>query len=68
MAKGTVRAAIRELLATQSIEYVLGHFKVNAKGQQEGYHYLSTQWHDGASHVVGGDSKVPIIWPKPKWS
>lgn len=67
-AKGTDRAAIREFLATQSIESVLGHFKANAKGQQEGYHYLSTQWHDGASHVVGGESKQPIVWPKPKWT
>ena len=67
-AKGPDPAAIREFLATQTIESVLGHFKVNAKGQQEGYHYLATQWHGGESHVVGGDSKVPIVWPKPKWS
>jgi branched-chain amino acid transport system substrate-binding protein len=67
-AKGTDRAAIREFLATQSTESVLGTFKVNPKGQQEGYHYVAIQWQGGVSHVVGGRSEQAIVWPKPKWS
>jgi branched-chain amino acid transport system substrate-binding protein len=67
-AKGPDRAAIREFLATQSTESVLGTFKVNAKGQQEGYHYVAIQWQGGVSHVVGGRSEQAIVWPKPKWS
>ena len=67
-AKGPDRAAIREFLATGSTESVLGTFKVNAKGQQEGYHYVAIQWHGGVSHVVGGRSEQAIVWPKPKWA
>ena len=67
-AKGTDRAAIREFLATQSTESVLGTFKVNPRGQQEGYHYVAIQWQGGVSHVVGGRSEQAIVWPKPKWS
>ena len=67
-AKGPDRSAIRDFLASGSPESVLGTFKVNAKGQQEGYHYVATQWHGGNSHVVGGNSSAPIVWPKPKWA
>jgi branched-chain amino acid transport system substrate-binding protein len=67
-AKGTDRSAIREFLATGTTESVLGTFKVNAKGQQEGYHYVAIQWQGGVSHVVGARSEQAIVWPKPKWS
>src|ERR1700728_344418 len=43
-AKGADRPAIRDFLAAQPIETVLGTFKVNEKGQQTGYRYLATQW------------------------
>jgi branched-chain amino acid transport system substrate-binding protein len=67
-AKGTDRTAIRDYLASQPIETVLGKFSVNEKGQQIGYRYVATQWQGGVSKVVGGASTTPIEWPKPKWS
>jgi branched-chain amino acid transport system substrate-binding protein len=67
-AKGTDRAAIRDYIAGTPIETVLGTFKVNERGQQTGYRYVATQWQGGVSLVVGGESKTPVIWPKPKWS
>jgi branched-chain amino acid transport system substrate-binding protein len=67
-AKGAERAAIRDYLATQTIETVLGSFRVNDKGQQEGYRYVATQWQSGASKVVSGTGAAAVEWPKPKWS
>lgn len=67
-AKGADRAAMRDFIATQTIPTVLGSFSVNERGQQQGYHYVSIQWQKGRSLIVGGDSKTPIEWPKPKWS
>lgn len=67
-AAGEDRVAIREFLATKMTETVLGSFKVNAKGQQEGYHYIATQWQGGACRVIGEHSSQPIIWSKPKWA
>ena len=67
-AKGADRGAIRDFLASQPIETVLGKFSVNEKGQQIGYRYVATQWQGGVSKVVGGGSTTPIEWPKPKWS
>ena len=67
-AKGADRGAIRDFLASQPIETVLGKFSVNDKGQQIGYRYVATQWQGGVSKVVGGASTTPIEWPKPKWS
>jgi branched-chain amino acid transport system substrate-binding protein len=67
-AKGAERPAIRDYIATTKIETVLGTFRVNDKGQQEGYRYVATQWKGGNSKVVGGNSANPIEWPKPKWS
>ena len=67
-AKGAERAAIRDFLASQPIETVLGKFSVNDKGQQIGYRYVATQWQGGVSKVVGGASTAPVVWPKPKWS
>jgi branched-chain amino acid transport system substrate-binding protein len=67
-AKGADRTAIRDYLASQSIETVLGAFRVNDKGQQEGYRYLATQWQGGVSKVVNGATPAPVEWPKPKWS
>jgi branched-chain amino acid transport system substrate-binding protein len=66
-AKGTDKSAIRDYIATTPVETVLGTFKVNDKGQQEGYRYVATQWQGGISKVVGGTSKNEIEWPKPKW-
>ncbi len=65
--KGTDRAAIRDYLASTSVETVLGTYRVNAKGQQEGYRYLMIQWQNGSSKIVGAGSRNPITWPKPKW-
>ena len=67
-AKGADRGSIRDFLASQPIETVLGKFSVNDKGQQIGYRYVATQWQGGVSKVVGGASTTPIEWPKPKWS
>jgi branched-chain amino acid transport system substrate-binding protein len=67
-AKGAERPAIRDYIAAASIDTVLGTFRVNDKGQQEGYRYVTTQWQGGNSKVVGGNSANPIEWPKPKWS
>jgi branched-chain amino acid transport system substrate-binding protein len=66
--KGADRAAIRDYLASQSIDTVLGAFRVNEKGQQEGYRYLATQWQGGVSKVVSGAAAAAVEWPKPKWS
>ncbi len=65
--KGADRKAIRDHLASASIETVLGTFRANAKGQQDGYRYVSIQWQGGASKVVGAGSSTPVEWPKPKW-
>jgi branched-chain amino acid transport system substrate-binding protein len=67
-AAGAERSAIRDYIAANSIETVLGTFRVNEAGQQTGYKYVSTQWQGGISRVVGGSSSQPIEWPKPKWS
>jgi branched-chain amino acid transport system substrate-binding protein len=67
-AKGPDRKAMREFIAGTRIDTVLGSFGVNAKGQQDGYRYVSTQWQGGKSHVVGGTAKTAIEWPKPKWT
>lgn len=69
-AKGTDRAAIRDMLATQKITTVLGEFHVNARGQQDGYRYVTTQWQGGDSVIVGGEAGQALrapIWPKPAW-
>lgn len=69
--KGPDRAAVREVLATGKLETVLGHFHCSARGQQDGYHYVATQWQGGQSLIVGGDAGAavkPAVWPKPKWS
>jgi branched-chain amino acid transport system substrate-binding protein len=68
LAKGAERQAIRDYIAGNAIETVLGSFRVNETGQQVGYRYLATQWQSGVSKVVGGASTNPIVWPKPKWS
>jgi branched-chain amino acid transport system substrate-binding protein len=67
-AKGADRKAMREFIAGTRIDTVLGTFAANKKGQQEGYRYVSTQWQGGKSHVVGGNSKTAVEWPKPKWT
>ncbi|MBM0204695.1 amino acid ABC transporter substrate-binding protein [Micromonospora sp. STR1s_5] len=66
--KGADRAGIREALANGKIETVLGTFHTNQRGQQDGYHYVSTQWQGGTSYVVSGPSAKAPLWPKPKWS
>ncbi|MCC7274142.1 MAG: amino acid ABC transporter substrate-binding protein [Alphaproteobacteria bacterium] len=66
-AKGTDRAAIRDYIATTAIPTVMGTFKVNAKGQQEGYHYIATQWQGDTARIVGEGSANAVIWPKPAW-
>lgn len=67
-ASGTDRAKIRDFLATQSFPTVMGTYKVNERGQQEGYRYVAIQWQGGVSKIVGGSSPTPIVWPKPKWT
>ena len=66
-AKGADRKAIRDYLATATIPTVLGDFRVNAKGQQEGYRYILIQWQGGSSKVVSGAPGTTLLWPKPKW-
>jgi branched-chain amino acid transport system substrate-binding protein len=67
-AKGTDRKALRDFIAGASPETVMGHFKVNERGQQTGYHYVSTQWQGTEDKVIGSGSSAQPIWPKPKWS
>ena len=67
-ASGSERGAIRDYIAANSVETVLGTFRVNEAGQQTGYKYVATQWQGGISRVVGELSNQPIEWPKPKWS
>ena len=69
--KGADRAAVRDVMATSKIETVLGSFHCNARGQQDGYRYVSIQWQGGNSLIVGGEGghqEHQPIWPKPKWS
>jgi len=66
-AQGTNRTAMRDFIAGTVINTVLGTFKVNERGQQEGYHYVSTQWQNGTLNIIGEESPNPIIWPKPAW-
>lgn len=66
-AKGAEPEAIRDYIASNAVETVLGDFKVNEKGQQVGYRYLSTQWQGGTSKVVGSASGTAAEWPKPAW-
>ncbi len=66
-AKGADRKSIRDYLASATIDTVLGAFRANAKGQQDGYRYVSIQWQAGASKVVGAGFPTPVEWPKPKW-
>jgi branched-chain amino acid transport system substrate-binding protein len=67
-ANGAERSAIRDYIAANSVETVLGTFRVNEAGQQTGYKYASIQWQGGVSKLVGGSSSQPIEWPKPRWS
>jgi branched-chain amino acid transport system substrate-binding protein len=64
-AKGVDRAAIRDFIAQNSIETILGTFRVNEAGQQTGYKYVAIQWQKGVSKVVDAASAE---WPKPKWT
>jgi branched-chain amino acid transport system substrate-binding protein len=66
-AKGTDRKAIRDFLSSTKITTVCGTFQVNAKGQQEGYRYVLTQWQGGDNKMVGSGSSTPVEWPKPAW-
>lgn len=66
-AKGADRKTIRDVLASGTIDTVVGSFHANAKGQQEGYRYTMIQWQGGVSKVVGAGSATPVVWPKPKW-
>jgi branched-chain amino acid transport system substrate-binding protein len=67
-ANGAERRAIRDHIATNAFETVLGTFRVNEMGQQTGYRYIATQWQGGVSKVVGDASRNAAEWPKPKWS
>jgi branched-chain amino acid transport system substrate-binding protein len=64
-AKGVDRAGIRDFIAQNSVETILGTFRVNETGQQTGYKYVATQWQKGVSKVVDAGSAE---WPKPKWA
>lgn len=66
-AKGADRKGVRDFLASAKTTTVIGNYQVNAKGQQEGYHYVATQWQGGDSKIVGSGSSTPIEWPKPAW-
>jgi branched-chain amino acid transport system substrate-binding protein len=64
-AKGVNRDGIRDFIASNSVETILGTFRVNESGQQTGYKYVATQWQKGVSQVVSAGSAE---WPKPKWA
>jgi len=66
-AKGAKSEAIRDFIATSSVDTIMGSFKVNDKGQQTGYRYLTIQWQGGTQKIVGGNSKTAAEWPKPAW-
>ena len=67
-AKGADRKALRDFIAGSEIDTVMGRFKVNERGQQTGYHYVSTQWQGTEDKVIGAGSSAQPIWPKPKWA
>lgn len=67
-AKGLDKSALRDALATMQTKTLLGEYKVNERGQQEGYRYALAQWQAGQRKLVGGEGDAPALWPKPKWS
>jgi branched-chain amino acid transport system substrate-binding protein len=67
-AKGLDKSALRDALATMQTNTLLGAYKVNERGQQEGYRYALAQWQSGQRKLVGGEGDAPALWPKPKWS
>lgn len=66
-AKGADKAGMRAFLGSQQVRTLLGTYKVNARGQQEGYRYELAQWQGGDRKLVSGEGASPAIWPKPKW-
>lgn len=69
-AAGTDREAVRDFLATQTVDTVMGTYQVDDRLTQIGYQYAVTQWQDGQNVLVAGpnvESPQPVIWPKPAW-
>ena len=67
---GTDREAVREFLATQTTETVMGTYEVDERLAQIGYQYAMTQWQGGQNVLVGGPevkAPQPVVWPKPAW-
>lgn len=62
--------AVRDFLATETVETVAGTYEVNDLGQQTGLQYVGTQWVDGQKEVIWpaevATAKVEL--PKPDWT
>lgn len=69
-AAGTDREAVREFLASETTDTVMGTYEVDERLAQVGYQYAVTQWQDGQNVLVGGptvEDPQPVVWPKPAW-
>lgn len=69
-AAGSDREAVREFLATETAETVMGTYEVDERLTQIGYQYAVTQWQGGENVLIGGpevEDPQPVVWPKPAW-
>lgn len=69
-AAGQDREAIRDFLANETVDTVMGTYEVDERLAQVGYRYAVTQWQDGNNVLVGGETvenPSDVIWPKPEW-
>jgi branched-chain amino acid transport system substrate-binding protein len=62
--------AVREFLASESVDTVMGTYQVNDAGQQTGYKYVGTQWIDGAKQIIWPDdaATADVEMPMPGWT
>lgn len=69
-AAGRDRQGIRDFLANETVDTVMGTYEVDERLAQVGYRYAVTQWQDGNNVLVGGENvenPADVIWPKPEW-
>jgi branched-chain amino acid transport system substrate-binding protein len=62
--------AVRDFLASKTVETVCGTYKVNDAGQQEGYKYVGIQWIDGEKQIVWPEdaATAEVEFPMPEWN
>lgn len=69
-AGGTDREAVKNFLADQTAQTVMGTYEVDDRLAQVGYQYAVTQWQAGKNVLVGGPTvqdPQPVVWAKPAW-